>query len=127
MGFQDYQFSDTIDKQKAEKEISPVWRGVGCLLAVFLSVIGFYLGAWFLQANAQNNWIFLPSVLIRPPYVDFLPPGILVQCVLASLFLLFGYGLISFAYALIFPKQLGETDAPPMKRRRSSRWRSGGR
>ena len=127
MGFQDYQFSDTIDKQKAEKEINPVWRGIGCLLAVFMSLIGFYFGAWFLQANAQNNWIFLPSSLIYPRYLTFLPPGFVVQCVLAGLFFVFGYGVINLAYALIFPKEIGETDSPPLKRKRGSGKRSGKR
>jgi hypothetical protein len=40
----------------------------------------------------------------------------LLQLVIALLFMVFGYGVLSLAYAVAFPIKPGETDAPPQKR-----------
>ncbi len=128
MGFSNYQFTDTAKARELKHQINPVWRGIGCLLVLGLSVTGYLFAGWFLRANLENGWIFLPSQLIYPPnFPAFLPPGFIVRIVVAFLFMIFSYGALSFVYALLFPKQLGETDAPPIRRRRRRQgdpWRS---
>ncbi len=130
MGFSDYQFSDRATREALRKQINPVWRGIGCLLILALSVSGYLFAGWFLRANAQNGWIYIPPEVIRPPYISLiLPPGLLFQVVVAALFMLLSFGLLSFFYALFFPKQPGEKDVPtPRRRRRSGQpWSSRGR
>jgi hypothetical protein len=41
----------------------------------------------------------------------------MIKLVVAFLFLLLSYGLMSFVYAVLFPIKPGEDDAPPPRRR----------
>lgn len=129
MGQGRYEFRDKAVKRDRMKELNPVWRGVGCVLLVLMGVGGYWFGSWFLRANAQNNWVYLPPELFYPPFLpQWLPSGLVVRLALGLLFVIVGYGVLSFVYALLFPVQRGEHDAPPMKRKRKrSRWRSKGR
>lgn len=119
MGHDTYQFRDKTTKRDREKELNPVWRGVGCVLVVLLGLAGYLLAGWFLTANQQNAWIYLPPALYYPPYVpSFVPPGTILKLAIALLVMVLGYGILSFVYAIMFPIQPGETDVPPLKRRR---------
>ncbi len=118
MRWQDRQEYETIAKQKT---IHPVWRGIGCLLIIVLGMAGYLFSGWFLGANAENHWIFLPPEVLNPPFVPFLPSGAAVQIVVAVLFMIFSYGVLSVFYALLFPIQPGEQDSPQLYRRKTRR------
>lgn len=118
MRWQDRQEYET---EAAERTLHPVWRGIGCLLVIFLGLAGYLFSGWFLTANAQNHWIFLPPEVIDPSFTPFLPPGAFVQIVVALLFMLFSYGILSVFYALLFPIQPGEMDSPQLYRRKKRR------
>ncbi len=127
MGFSGYQFAEKARQREKRKKIRPVWRGIGCLFMVTLALIGYFVAGWFLRANAANTWIYIPRELIVPPYVSgVIPPGVLLQLAIALLVMLISYGVVSFFYALTFPKRPGETDVPTPRRRRGA-WRSRGR
>lgn len=128
MGHDTYQFRDKATKRDREKELNPIWRGVGCVLLVLLGLAGYGVAGWFLIANQQNSWIYLPPQLYYPPYLpSFVPPGLVLRLAVALLVMVLGYGILSFVYAVLFPIQPGETDMPPMKKRRRRNWRSRGR
>jgi hypothetical protein len=131
MGTGRYEFRDQISKQDRERRLNPIWRGVGCLLLVILALAGYGLSGWFLAANQENAWIYLPYELYYPPFVppalSFLPPGFFIRVGIGLLVMIFGYGLLSIFYAIFFPIEEKETDAPPLKRRRRKNWRSRGR
>jgi hypothetical protein len=131
MGTGSYEFREKVTKRDKERRLSPVWRGVGCLLVVLLALAGYGLSGWFLVANQQNGWIYLPYELyyppFLPPFLSFLPPGFLIRVGIGLLVMVFGYGLLSFFYAIFFPIKPKETDAPPPKRRKRKEWRSRGR
>jgi hypothetical protein len=118
MRWQDRQEYETIAKQRT---IHPVWRGIGCLLIIFLGVAGYLFSGWFLGANAENHWIFLPPEVLNPAFAPFLPSGAVVQIVVAVLFMIFSYGALSVLYAVFFPIQPGEQDSPQLYRRKSRR------
>lgn len=125
MGRHSYRFRDRDQESERRRELHPAWRGVGCVLLILLALGGYWFGGWFL---ANNRWIYLPPELFYPEFVpEFLPSGILVRLALGLLFMLFGYGVLSMVYAVLFPIKPKETDAPPIKRKRSQRWRSRGR
>lgn len=109
----------------AKKQLNPVWRGVGCIMVVTLSMIGWFLAGWFVRANAENGWIYIPAEVINPSIASLIDPyigqGRLVQVVVAFIVLLMSFGVINFAYAILFPIRPGETDVPPLKRRRRRR------
>ncbi len=122
MGFREFEFPEKARERQMAKEIHPVWRGVGCVMAIALAVGGYFAAEWFLQANAENGWIYLPPQVFRPPYVPaFVPPGAIAKLVVALITMVMAYGVISFLYAVFFPPKLGETDAPPIRRRRRRR------
>jgi hypothetical protein len=128
MGHDTYQFRDKAAKREREKELNPIWRGVGCVLLVLLGLGGYGVAGWFLVANQQNGWIYLPAALYYPPYLpSFVPPGMVLRLAVALLVMVLGYGILSFVYAVLFPIQPGETDVPPLKKQRRRNWRSRGR
>lgn len=126
MGRDSYEFRDTAKKKEKDKSLHPAWRGVGCFLIILLAAGGYWFGGWFI---ANNRWIYIPPEILYPTFLPaFMPQGILLRLGLGLVFMLFGYGVLSFFYAIAFPIKPGETDAPPMKRkRRSPQWRSRGR
>lgn len=115
-----WQFADEEERRAKRGQIDPIWRGVGCIMVVVLALAGYLFADWFINANAGNNWIYIPSVLLYPPYsfLGFLNGGVIVKLVVAGLFLLFSYAIINFAFAILFPIRPGEKDAPPLKRGR---------
>lgn len=115
-----WQFSDEHERRLKNRQIRPVWRGIGCIMLVTLSLAGYFFADWFLTANVINNWIYIPTVLLYPPYsfLGFLNGGVIVKLVVAAIFLVFSYAIINFVFAILFPIQPGELDSPPLKKRR---------
>jgi hypothetical protein len=116
MGRDTWRFAQHEREREAKRRMNPIWRGVGCLLLVALAVGGYFAAGWFLRENAAQGWVYLPPELVNIPYLTFLPSGIVLQLFIAFVFMLFGYGVLSLAYAIAFPIKPGETDAPPLKR-----------
>lgn len=135
MGKETFTFRDTEMAREKRRQMSPVWRGVGCLLLVLMTAAGFWFAGWFMQANQTNEWVYLPPELVFHTFMPAwtraaqLPPGMLVQLIVGFLFMVFGYGILSFSYAVLFPIQPGPTDVPTPKRRPRPRsgFRSRGR
>jgi len=104
------------DKERdKQKQINPIWRGVGCFLIVALSVGGYFFGAWFLQQNENNGWFNLPEVLVKIPGLPWLPSGFLLNILVAIVFMIVSFGLLNIVYAILFPIQSGKYDSPPLK------------
>ena len=122
MGRDSWRFRMQEEERLKRKRMNPIWRGVGCFLMVILTLGGYLFSSWFITANAVNNWIFLPPQVIRPSFLPaWVPPGAMVSAIVAFLFLIFSYALVSVFYAVAFPLKLGETDAPPLRRTRPRR------
>jgi hypothetical protein len=128
MGRDTWRYAQLERERAARKRMNPVWRGVGCLILVALAVAGYYLAEWFLVANLKNGWIFIPTEALNPPFVPtWLSPivggGGLVKLITALLIMIFGYGVMSIIYAILFPIKLGETDVAPVRRGRARKRR----
>ena len=121
MGRNTWQFDMKEKERQKRKRRNPVWRGVGCLTIVILTIAAFYFGGWFLEQNQANTWIYLPPEVIRPPFAAALPAFLVARLVIAFIFMVLAFGAMSLVYAIAFPMQLGETDAPPMRRERRRR------
>jgi hypothetical protein len=116
MGRDTWRYAQHEREREAKRRTNPIWRGVGCVLLVALAIAGYLVAGWFLRENAAQNWLYLPPELLTIPRLEFLPTGIVLQLFIAFLFMLFGYGVLSIAYAIAFPVKPGETDVPPLKR-----------
>ena len=104
-----------------KKRGNPIWRGVGCMVMLAVALGGYFFSGWFLRANARAGWIQIPADLIRPAFAPWLPSGLIVQLIVAFLFMMLSYGIVTTIYAIVFPIELGETDSPPLKRAGPSR------
>jgi hypothetical protein len=116
MGRDTWRFAQHEREREAKRKMNPIWRGVGCVLLVAMAIAGYAAAGWFIRENAAQNWVYLPPVLINVPYVTFLPGGMLLQLFMGMVFMILGYGVLAFVYALAFPVKPGETDVPPLRR-----------
>ena len=123
MGRDSWRYRIQEETRRKKKRVNPIWRGVGCMVMVAVTLAGYFFSGWFLRANAQAGWILIPAEVIRPAFAPWLPSYLIVQVVVAFLFMILSYGIVSTIYAIAFPIKLGETDAPPLKRVGPSRRR----
>lgn len=102
-------------EREARQRVNPIWRGVGCLLVIIMAVIGWFFASWFINSGL----IYLPPQLLNPPspFPGFLGGGNLVRLVVSGLFMLTGFGVLNFVYAILFPIKPGEYDLPTPKRK----------
>jgi hypothetical protein len=124
MGRDTWRYAQLERERAAKKRGNPIWRGVGCLLLVALAIAGYYSASWFLIANAENRWVFIPNEALNPSFVPtwlfpYLGGGGMVKLITAGLVMILGYGILSIVYAILFPIRLGETDVPPVRRGRA--------
>ncbi|MDF1500374.1 MAG: hypothetical protein P1P76_07895 [Anaerolineales bacterium] len=117
MGRDTFRYRQLDKEREMRGQINPIWRGVGCLIIAGFSVGGYFFAGWFVRANATNGWINLPYEAYNPDFAPFLGDGLLLRLIIAFLFLLLSYGLLSFIYALLFPIKPTEVDASPPRRR----------
>ncbi len=124
MGRDTWRYAQLERERAARKRGNPVLRGVGCLLLVALAFAGYYFADWFLIANFKNGWVYIPYEALNPSFVPtwlspYLGGGGMVKLIAAGLVMVFGYGILSIVYAILFPVKLGETDVPPVRRGRA--------
>ncbi|MCJ7512614.1 MAG: hypothetical protein MUO23_06540 [Anaerolineales bacterium] len=113
MGRDSWRYAQHEREREIRKRQNPMLRGVGCLVVVIFGLLAYFFSGWFLQANSVNAWIYLPLEIILPPeQLPWIPPGFLVRLVIAVMFMVASYGLLSLAYAVLFPIKPGETDFP---------------
>ncbi|MGB2895611.1 MAG: hypothetical protein WBB65_05535 [Anaerolineales bacterium] len=112
MGRDTYSFRSLDKERYKRKTLDPKWRGVGLILVAIFATAGYYFADWFLRANAENGWIYIPPAALYPKFVPFLGGGLLIKIIVAFLFTLLSYTILSVIYAMAFPIRPGETDAP---------------
>jgi Zn-dependent protease len=123
MGRDTWRYRQQEREREQRKRKNPVWRGVGCLVITILAIGGYFFSGWFFRQNEINSWVYIPPEVLRPPFAAALPPGVFAQIVVALLFMMLSYGILSLAWAIFFPIQPGETDVPALKRARPLRRR----
>lgn len=107
------------EEREKKKRGNPIWRGVGCVIIAILGVAAYFFSGWFIRSGL----VYLPREALRPSFATFLPDGAFVQIVVSLLFMMLCYSILSIIWAVLFPKKLGETDAPLPKKRPGARKR----
>jgi cytochrome bd-type quinol oxidase subunit 1 len=116
MGRDTWRFAQHERERELKKRRNPIWRGVGCVLLVLLAMTGYFVSGWFFTENARQQWIYLPPGIMTIPFAPWIPRGVVAQLFVAMIVVLFGYAILSFVYAIMFPIRPGETDSRPLKR-----------
>lgn len=119
-----WRYAQQERERRERQRTNPVWRGVGCIMVIAIAAIGYVFAGWFINSGL----VYLPANLLNPPepIPAFLRNGNLVRYVVALLFMLTGFGVVNFVYAILFPVKPGEYDLPtprhnPAKDRRRKR------
>jgi len=121
MGRDTWRYDMREKERMKHKEINPIWRAVGCVIIIVLTFGGYLFGDWFMKQNEASGWVSIPESLIKLPFATWLPSGFIVKILVAIVFMVISFGLMSFVYAVLFPIQPGEYDAPPPKPRAGRR------
>jgi len=101
----------TLKKQ----DINPIWRGIGFIVLVLLTVGAFWLAGYVLDQGLLAP--YLPFAIPRDftvklaSWLPELPGKLLVQLGTALLLDVLAYALMVVLYALVNPVRLGPTDA----------------
>lgn len=122
-------------KSPPKKEISPLWRGIGCILMLVVPAISYVIAYAFLQEAKNRGWVPLdllgrikfPDWMYGVPFLDTMArffgslkdPWAMLIFFFVTLFIL--SGLISLVYSafyqLLGPPRYKELDAPPASRK----------
>ena len=119
-------WSSNLREETKKDDLAPVWRGVG-----FIVLVGLTLGGWFgsgLVIDLNRQYHFLPFPVPEGYSVQIVGPLFLrarhfVQFAGMVIVDIVGYALMTIIYGIANPPKRGEHDAAPTGRRpgRSSR------
>jgi hypothetical protein len=104
-----YQVRKPRDEEK--KKIHPVWRGIGCVLMVFIPILSYVAATQIINKHDRLSWVIIPEEIVVSTYSD---PLIFVKIVYAAaialiLFLLMG--IVTFLTNKYFgPSKYGPYD-----------------
>ena len=121
-----YQFQDSQKKQRSRRPLHPIWRGIGFIIMIAVTVGAFWLAGVLLELNYTQPFLPFPVprnfVITVHEALPTIPGKLAVQFGATLLISLLTFSLMVVAYGIINPVRLGETDAPPPRgrgRRRS--------
>ena len=135
MGFSTQQYR----KRQEERpwKINPIWRGIGCFMILLIPIMAWYAAVLFLQSGLDIinspemdkpftiNYVHVAEVdRLIAAFNQYAPSHHLTsgQFFYFVLFLVVGYGLFAFLYAVLYrvvgPPRYGPFDVPPSSMRR---------
>jgi len=108
-----------------KKPINPIWRGIGLIVMVLLTVGAFWLAGYVLEKQLLAPYLpfAVPQnfTITITPWLPTIPGKLAVQLGTALLIDVLGYAVLVLVWSIIHPVRLGPTDAPqPRGRGRSS-------
>jgi hypothetical protein len=107
-----YQFREA---RVEKKKLHAVWRGVGFIILVLLTIGGFWLAGYLMELNWQDP--FLPWRIPRnftvkvAEWAPAIPGKLVVQIVSTLLVDVMAYAVMVVLYAILFPIRPGPKDA----------------
>jgi hypothetical protein len=94
-----------------KEHINPIWRGVGCVILVGMTIGGFWAAGYLIDLNL----IPLPTNLDIEIWEFTIPGRLVLQLLATALVDIVVYGLMTMAWAIVNPPKLGPLDAPPVR------------
>ncbi len=109
--YQSYSTRESSSPQ--QREIHPIWRGVGLVLIILTPILSYAGSLVLLEENQKNGWVAIPRELIVSGFSDSL---ILVKVLVTLVLMVFLYGLFSMVTFILVrafaPPQYGPYDVP---------------
>jgi hypothetical protein len=104
-----------------KRDLNPIWRGIGLILIVLLTVGAYWLAGYLLERNWQTPFLPFPVprdfTVTLAKWLPTLPGKPLVQIGAAVLIDILAYAAMVVLYAFINPIRPGPTDAKPPRGR----------
>lgn len=98
-----------------QKEIHPIWRGVGLVFLIVIPIISIAASLLLIQLNQDNNWVTVPQDLL----VRWKDPLILIKAILAIIFIIVLYAIFTMIVVItnrfFGPPRFGPYDVPPAR------------
>jgi hypothetical protein len=140
-------YSDSSLKKETsittKKELSPIWRGIGCMMILGIPVISIIAGTATVQLALDNKWGIIPRQLLghpRLPDIFYKSSGLMyifnpltkikdfyADAVVSLIYMVLISSIISVIYSAIYsmvgPSRYGPTDEPPMKYKKAKKSR----
>lgn len=110
-------FRSELPPKPSRLPVHPIWRGIGCLLIVFLPFASYYIATILIESKDKFPWVIIPEDVILKNYprdpliaVRFIYALIIFIAVIAVLSL-----LTSIVMRLFSPSKYDPVDIPPEK------------
>jgi hypothetical protein len=116
------------DSKPKQKEIHPIWRGIGCILLFIIPLMSFAVAVLVVEENLQQGWFTIP-----PELIVALPVGIeaalpewvtsyfLVKLLVAAAVAVMLFGLFTLFYSFVYGfgggYSLKPGDVPPPRQK----------
>lgn len=123
-------------EEKRPTGLNPVWRGIGCLMAIVLPTVSYFSSLELVKVGLDKGWPIprgllgfvefpawvwkyhvttniLNPIASYPNFYAILVFTIVILILLSGIFSV----LYAFIYRLVGPPQYSEVDAPPLKGR----------
>jgi len=116
------QYSRRPEMEERPWKVHPIWRGIGCIMAIIIPIMSYAGAVLLVQLNQQQGWLPVPRELTSTIYLPFLGnvPSLYANLIVTLVLMLIGYGILTTLYAMLYrvigPPSLGPLDAPPVRR-----------
>ena len=104
-----------VNDPNGKQAVHPIWRAVGCFMALLIPIIAFSGALILLEQNVQQHWVTIPYDFVAPGEDPMLYMKIGLTAIL-SFILYIIFMMITFVVNSAFgPKRYGPTDAPQQR------------
>jgi hypothetical protein len=107
--------SQGVNDPNLKQSVHPIWRAVGCFMAILIPIIGFTGALMLIEANQEQGWLVIPYDFVAPGDDPLLYVKIGLTAVLSFILYVIFMMITFFINSAFGPKRYGPTDAPQQK------------
>jgi hypothetical protein len=104
-----------VNEDNQKNAVHPIWRAVGCFMAVLIPIIGFTGALIVLDLNVENQWFTIPYDFYSQGQDPLLYMKIGLTAIISFILYIIFMMITFFINSALGPKRYGPTDAPQQK------------